>query len=49
MRWFILSVENPSQTEIEMMHAKVNFYAMKVGEHTNILKFIGVVDDNVRK
>ncbi|XP_056008078.1 uncharacterized protein LOC125667473 isoform X3 [Ostrea edulis] len=39
--------ENPSQTDIEMMHAKVNFYAMKVGEHPNILKFIGVVDDNV--
>lgn len=31
------------------MHAKVNFYAMKIGEHPNVLKFIGVVDDDVRK
>lgn len=32
------------------MRAKINFYALKVGEHTNILKFIGAVfDDNTRK
>lgn len=31
------------------MHAKVNFYAMKIGEHPNVLNFIGVVDDDVRK
>lgn len=39
--------ENPSQSDIETMHAKVNFYTMKIGEHPNVLKFIGVVDDNV--
>lgn len=32
------------------MRAKINFYVLKVGEHTNILKFIGAVfDDNTRK
>uniref|UniRef100_A0A8W8MD80 Receptor protein-tyrosine kinase n=1 Tax=Magallana gigas TaxID=29159 RepID=A0A8W8MD80_MAGGI len=39
--------ENPTQNDIETMHAKVNFYAMKIGEHPNVLKFIGVVDDDV--
>nr|XP_034310664.1 uncharacterized protein LOC117684080 isoform X3 [Crassostrea gigas] len=39
--------ENPTQSDIETMHAKVNFYAMKIGEHPNVLKFIGVVDDDV--
>lgn len=39
--------ENPSQSDVEAMHAKVNFYTMKIGEHPNVLKFIGVVDDAV--
>ncbi|XP_022305312.1 uncharacterized protein LOC111112206 isoform X3 [Crassostrea virginica] len=39
--------ENPTQAEIETMHAKVNFYSMKIGEHPNVLRFIGVVDDSV--
>lgn len=32
------------------MRAKINFYASKVGEHPNILHFMGaVLDDETRK
>jgi hypothetical protein len=32
------------------MRAKINFYATQVGEHPNILRFLGaVVDDESRK
>ncbi|OWF45417.1 Fibroblast growth factor receptor [Mizuhopecten yessoensis] len=36
---------NYSEMDLTLMKAKINFYGSEVGNHPNILKFIGAVDD----
>lgn len=46
--WFIKA--GASEEDRMSMRAKTNFYASKVGEHPNILHFMGaVLDDETRK
>ncbi|KAK3088866.1 hypothetical protein FSP39_024768, partial [Pinctada imbricata] len=39
--------ENFSEEDKVLMQAKINFYGTKVGDHPNVLAFIGSVEDNV--
>ncbi|XP_060086135.1 uncharacterized protein LOC132565501 [Ylistrum balloti] len=37
---------NCEEKDVTLMKAKINFYGSEVGNHPNVLKFIGSVDDN---
>jgi len=42
---FNFFIENATAQDTISMKAKINFYATEVGEHQNVLKFLGSVED----
>ena len=48
--WLFCIIQDEQNDEnVLKMRAKINFYAIKVGHHKNILDFIGSVEDDIRK